>query len=152
MRRMLFGPAAGLAALIGATGTFAGEMASSGAEPGSIGRGVYQQHCASCHGETGKGAPNWRNLNDQGELPSPPHDSTGHTWRHSDGMLYRMVREGWRDPFNKTERLTMPAFREVLTANDIKAVISYLKTLWTPEQRRFQQRESQRQPFPAETR
>lgn len=65
-------------------------------------------------------------------------------------MLYRMISEGWRDPFNKTERLTMPPFKDILTPHEIEAVIAYLKTLWTAEQRQFQREESQDQPFPSE--
>lgn len=74
----------------------------------------------------------------------------GHTWKHSDAMLYRIVQHGWRDPFNKTDRLTMPAFKGQLSRKETIAVIAFLKTLWTPEQHRFQREESRRQPFPPE--
>lgn len=53
---------------------------------------------------------------------------------------------------NKTEPLTMPAFEDVLTRHEIKAIIAYLKTLWTAEQRQFQREESRDQPFPPEVR
>lgn len=112
------------------------------------GRAIYQQQCASCHGPRGEGAPNWQQRDNQGELPAPPHNAQGHTWKHSDAMLYRIVREGWRDPFNKTKRLTMPGFEDVLSPEETRAVIAYLKTLWTPEQRRFQRDESREDPFP----
>ena len=114
----------------------------------ALGRAVYLEHCAACHGGKGEGAANGQSPDVAGELPPPPHDSTGHTWKHADGMLYRIVSGGWRDPFNETERLTMPAFRGVLAAAEIEAVVIYLKTLWTPEQREFQWRESQDDPFP----
>tara|TARA_R110002167_G_scaffold366367_3_gene595488 strand:+ start:11223 stop:11651 length:429 start_codon:yes stop_codon:yes gene_type:complete len=106
------------------------------------GYSVYQQHCTACHGATAEGAANWKKPNDQGELPPPPHDPKGHTWRHSDAMLRRMIIQGWRDPFNKTQRLTMPALETVLSPKEIDSVIAYLKTLWTPKQRQFQQQES----------
>lgn len=115
------------------------------------GRAVYQQSCASCHGARGEGAPNWQRPDQQGELPAPPHDKNGHTWKHSDAMLYRVVQEGWRDAFNKTNRLTMPAFKGQLSRADTIAVIAYLKTLWTSQQRRFQAEESREQPFPPES-
>ncbi len=119
-------------------------------DPNSVksGRAIYAQHCASCHGANAQGAPDWRERDAQGELPAPPHDAEGHTWRHSDAMLHEMVAKGLRDPFNKTLRLTMPAFGDVLSPEQIRAVITYLKTLWTPEQRRFQSQESRNQPFP----
>ena len=113
-----------------------------------LGRSVYAKHCASCHGVRAEGAPNWEQPDAQGELPAPPHDAEGHTWKHSDAMLYRIVMQGWRDPFNKTKRLTMPGFSGILSPKEVRAVITYLKTLWTPEQRRFQQEESRNQRFP----
>lgn len=114
------------------------------------GRRIYQQYCAACHGERGEAAAGWETRNELGELPPPPHDPTGHTWKHADGMLYRTIRDGWRDPFNKTKRLTMPAYKETLSPGEIRSVITYLKTLWTPEQRRIQREESRRHPFPPE--
>lgn len=119
-------------------------------DPGLVhsGRKVYQQYCASCHGINGEGAPNWQERDARGELPAPPHNAQGHTWRHSDVMLYQMISKGLRDPFNKTTRLTMPPFASVLSSEQIHAVIEYLKTLWTPEERQFQAEESRGHPFP----
>jgi len=76
------------------------------------GKRVYRQYCASCHGTQGEGMPNWEEQNALGELPAPPHGPEGHTWKHSDAMLYRIIAEGWRDSWNKTDRLTMPAYQE----------------------------------------
>ena len=112
------------------------------------GRAIYEQHCASCHGANAEGAPNWQERDAQGELPAPPHNTEGHTWRHSNADLYKMVSKGWRDPFNKSKRLTMPAFGETLAPEQIRAVIDYLKTLWTPEQRQFQSEETRDHPSP----
>ena len=111
---------------------------------------IYRQYCASCHGEKAEGQPRWQQPNERGELPAPPHDSSGHTWRHADAELYEMISEGWRDPFNKTETLTMPAFAGELSPRGIVAVITYLKTLWSPEQRMFQSERSEGRPFPAD--
>jgi mono/diheme cytochrome c family protein len=113
------------------------------------GHAVYEQYCASCHGANAEGAPNWQQRDQQGELPAPPHNAEGHTWRHSDAELYGMVSKGWRDPFNKTTRLTMTPFGDVLSRHQIIAVITYLKTLWTTDERQFQAEESQGHPFPS---
>jgi len=117
-------------------------------DPDSVksGRAIYEQRCASCHGADARGAPNWQEPDERGELPAPPHNSQGHTWRHSDAMLYEMIAKGMRDPFNKTTRLTMPPFVDAMSPEQIRAVIAYLKTLWTPEQRAFQSEESRQQP------
>src|SRR3546814_869014 len=82
----------------------AGEAGAPPLDPRQVeaGRKVYQEYCASCHGPRGEGQANWEAPNDQGELPAPPQNAEGHTWKHADAMLYRMVSEGWRDPFNKT--------------------------------------------------
>lgn len=113
------------------------------------GRQIYLQRCAACHGVQGEGQPNWQHPNSLGDLPAPPHDPSGHTWKHSDAMLFRIIQNGWRDPFNKTKQMTMPAFGLILTSNEITAVTLYLKTMWTPRQRNFQKEESKGQPFPA---
>jgi mono/diheme cytochrome c family protein len=117
-----------------------------------LGKRIYQQNCAACHGAKGEGQPEWEKRNALGELPAPPHGPEGHTWKHADGMLYRIIRDGWRDPFNKTDRITMPAFKDVLSPQEIRSVVTYLKTMWTPEQRQIQREESKRMPFPPEAR
>lgn len=104
----------------------------------SAGRSTYMKYCASCHGASAEGQANWQLPNESGELPAPPHTEKGHTWRHSDRDLVKMITDGWRDPFNQTQRLTMPAFKGVLTPSEIKNVVDYLRTLWTPEQQAFQ--------------
>lgn len=147
MPRAVFGAALGL------FGAVAVAHASDNALPldperVKAGRIVYGQHCASCHGARAEGAPAWQRPDAQGEMPAPPHDAEGHTWKHSDAMLYRIVMHGWRDPFNKTSRLTMPGFSQILSPGEVREVIAYLKTLWTPEQRRFQGEESKKGPFP----
>ena len=129
-----------------------GEAASGQARRVEMGKRVYGTQCASCHGARAEGAPKWREPDANGEMPAPPHNRTGHTWKHGDGMLYRIVRDGWRDAFNKTQRLTMPRFKDQLSPKEIRAVIEYLKTRWTPEQRRFQRDESRKAPYPPEAR
>lgn len=114
----------------------------------AAGRVIYERVCASCHGAHGEGAAKWQEPDAKGDMPSPPHDASGHTWKHSDAMLYQIVQRGWRDPFNKTQRLTMPAFEGQLSREETIAVIDYLKTFWKPEQRQFQAEESRKQSFP----
>ncbi|WP_455153185.1 c-type cytochrome [Cupriavidus basilensis] len=42
---------------------------------------VYAAQCAACHGLRGEGQPAWDRPNAAGELPAPPHDREGHTWK-----------------------------------------------------------------------
>ena len=134
-------------------GTAAGRAAETAApDPARIadGKAVYQQYCASCHGQNAEGRAGWQQPNERGELPAPPHDATGHTWRHADAELYEMISKGWRDPFNKTEALTMPAFEDQLSPQEIVSVVDYLKTFWSSDQRAYQAEESQARPLPPE--
>lgn len=131
---------------------YAGEEGAPAPDPERVrtGRLVHQTYCASCHGTRGEGAPD-RAAAGQTSRAFRVAPRCGRTYlKHADGMLYRIVKDGRRDPFNKTERLTMPAFGQTLSPKEIRAVIDYLKTLWTPEHRRFQWDESQRNPFPPE--
>ena len=52
------------------------------------GQTLYTNNCASCHGAKLEGQPNWRSPNADGVLPAPPHDPTGHTWHHDNGLLF----------------------------------------------------------------
>ena len=150
MPNVLLAGMMGLAAPLAVAGAAQDAPPALNPERVEAGRAIYRQHCASCHGTQGEGAADWQEPNEEGELPPPPHGPQGHTWRHADAALYRMVSQGWRDPFNKTKRLTMPGFEDVLSPEEIRAVITYLKTLWTPAQRRFQREESRGRPFPPE--
>jgi mono/diheme cytochrome c family protein len=100
-------------------------------DPHQVAQGqvVYQTFCAQCHGLLGEGQPNWQQRHSDGSYPPPPHDSSGHTWHHSDGLLYRIVRDGgriYKDPGFKSG---MPAFGDRLSPKEIRAVIAYLKSL-----------------------
>src|SRR5690606_16443464 len=59
-----------------------------------LGKTVYTNHCAACHGVNLEGQANWRERMANGRLPAPPHDKTGHTWHHPDAMLIDMIKNG----------------------------------------------------------
>ncbi len=110
---------------------------------------MFVQYCASCHGVDAQGAPDWQQPDARGDLPAPPHDDTGHTWRHSDAQLVEIIRGGLRDQFNKTPELTMPPFQaDQLSDQQIRDVIAYFKSLWSPEHRQFQEEQNPRPPIP----
>jgi mono/diheme cytochrome c family protein len=121
-------------------------------DPSQVARGrqIYIQRCASCHGQQAEGAPNWQQPDARGDLPPPPHDDSGHTWRHSDAQLTEIIRQGLRDRFNKTPALTMPSFKDRLSDAEITAVITYFKSLWSSEHRAFQGEENRRPPMPTQ--
>ena len=118
---------------------------SGAAEPSkreriAVGRNMYAQHCASCHGDDLQGQPNWRKRLSSGKLRAPPHDETGHTWHHPDWQLFEMTKSG-RNPIAVANRKTdMPAFAAVLTDEEIWAVLEFIKSRW-PEKIRSRQAE-----------
>ena len=104
----------------------------------SLGRQIYVQHCAACHGQNAEGAPNWATPGPDGLDPPPPHDDTGHTWHHSDRVLIESIRDGLSDPLHPGSPLRMPAFGSILSDTEIRAVIEYFKSLWSGENRQWQ--------------
>ncbi len=101
----------------------------------SRGSVIYAKHCASCHGKKLKGQPNWRSRLPSGRLPAPPHDATGHTWHHSDAILFRMTKLGPATFVGGGYESDMPAYAGTLLDDEIIAVLSYIKSTWPSSMR-----------------
>jgi mono/diheme cytochrome c family protein len=98
----------------------------------ALGKRVYLQHCAACHGAQLEGQPNWRSRLPNGRLPAPPHDETGHTWHHPDRLLFAITKEGLVPPHAPAGyESDMPAFGGKLSDDEIWAVLAYIKSRWT---------------------
>ena len=105
-----------------------------------LGRKVYQERCAICHGAQLEGQPRWRERDSTGRFPAPPHDASGHTWHHPDDLLFRITKHGVAKASNlKDYDSAMPAFEGVLTDAEIVAVLSWIKAQWPPEIRKHQE-------------
>ena len=97
----------------------------------AMGTAVYSQHCASCHGAKLEGQPDWRKRLPNGRMPAPPHDESGHTWHHADGVLFGITKNGLVPPYApKDYESDMPAFRGQLSDDEIWAVLAYIKSHW----------------------
>ena len=99
----------------------------------SSGQAIFRANCAVCHGADGEGQPDWHIKKPDGVLPAPPLNGDGHTWHHGDGTLYTYVSRGgkaFESPSVPSFKSGMPAFGEVLSHDDIIAVIEYVKSLW----------------------
>lgn len=96
------------------------------------GKVIYANNCAACHGESLQGQPNWRERMPNGKLPAPPHDKSGHTWHHPDAMLVDMVENGLVPGKTAPPGYVsdMPAYRDILSDQEIIAVIAYIKSTW----------------------
>lgn len=104
----------------------------------NLGQQVYRDHCASCHGENLEGEPNWRARKPTGRLPAPPHDETGHTWHHADKALINLTKYGPQYVAGDSYESDMPAFEDVLSDEEVIAVLSYIKSTWQPRERATQ--------------
>lgn len=96
----------------------------------AMGKSVYADHCASCHGANLEGQVNWRERLPTGRLPAPPHDRTGHTWHHPDAQLFDITKRGPAAVVGGSYESDMPGFDGVLTDAEIIAVLSYIKSTW----------------------
>lgn len=99
----------------------------------NLGKVVYADNCASCHGENLEGQEDWQQNNDDGSFKAPPHDEDGHTWHHNDEYLLNRIRYGTRelDP-NMQSLSNMPGYDEILSDEEIEAVLGYIKSTWSP--------------------
>jgi S-disulfanyl-L-cysteine oxidoreductase SoxD len=101
------------------------------------GKSIYANHCASCHGNNLEGQPNWRDNLPSGRMPAPPHDKTGHTWHHSDGLLFKITKLGTSKVVGGGYQSDMPGFEEILTDHQIIDVLSFIKSTWPEKFRRL---------------
>ncbi len=103
------------------------------------GKPLYYAHCASCHGKDRHGETlDWRSLKPDGTFPAPPHDETGHTWHHSDQLLFDYTKKGGAQMVPKGVKSAMPAFGGKMTDEEIIAVLAYIKSRWPKEIREYQ--------------
>ncbi len=107
-----------------------------------VGQHLYAENCASCHGANLEGQPNWQTPNDDGTLPAPPHDATGHTWHHDNKLLFEYTKLGGRDAlalrglsdFNSG----MQGFGDTLSDADIWDILAYIRSTWPDQVRKIQ--------------
>ena len=105
----------------------------------ALGKKVYDEHCASCHGANLEGQPNWRIRDENWLLPAPPHDETGHTWHHADEVLFLSVKHGPGYMLEDYES-NMPGYADILSDEEIVASLSFIASTWPPEVLAEQQR------------
>jgi mono/diheme cytochrome c family protein len=106
-----------------------------------VGEGLYQEGCAVCHGVNLEGQPDWRSPGEDGFLPAPPHDETGHTWHHADGVLFNYVKLGGKEALARQGldyNSGMPGFAEQLSDQQIWDILAYIKSTWPERERETQ--------------
>ena len=103
---------------------------------------LYAENCAACHGANLEGQSDWQSPSTDGRLPAPPHDTTGHTWHHADGLLFDYTKLGGQAAM-AAQGLefdsAMPGFGDTLTDDQIWNVIAYIKSTWPDRVQEMQQ-------------
>lgn len=102
-----------------------------------LGAGLYADNCASCHGAELEGQPDWRRRLENGRMPAPPHDETGHTWHHADQQIFNITKNGVGSVVPGYES-DMPVFNGILSDAEITAILGYIKSTWPERERDFQ--------------
>ena len=95
-----------------------------------LGKNIYAQNCASCHGINLEGQKDWMSRLPNGMMPAPPHDVTGHTWHHPDNYLFLITKYGVEEILGEKYPNNMPAYKDILSDNQIIAALSYIKSTW----------------------
>ena len=107
------------------------------------GQSLYAEHCASCHGANLEGQPDWRTADENGVLPAPPHDETGHTWHHDNQLLFEYTRLGGEEAL-AARGVTgfasgMPGFGDALSDDGIWDILAYIRSTWPDRVQEVQQ-------------
>lgn len=107
------------------------------------GAALYRDFCAACHAANLEGQPNWKSPNPDGTLPAPPHDESGHTWHHGDRLLFDYVKQGGAATMAARGapgfKSAMPGFAEILSDQEIREILTFLKSHWSARARAYQQ-------------
>jgi mono/diheme cytochrome c family protein len=129
---------AALVAIVGALLVWAVQWHRATATEVELGRRLYVVHCASCHGESLQGEPEWQSPKPSGRMPAPPHSAEGHTWHHSDQELFHFTKFGMAAvvPGHASD---MPAFGGMLSDWEIEAVLAFIKRTWPEREREYQE-------------
>jgi len=100
----------------------------SGLERGAL---LYASNCVSCHG----------GLNEFAALPGiPVHGPSGHTWGHPDSALIKLIIDGRAGLPRPGATLTMPAFGNRLSPDQVSSIVLFIKSSWTDEQHELRER------------
>ncbi|MEO1458413.1 MAG: cytochrome c [Pseudomonadota bacterium] len=106
------------------------------------GAALYEEHCAACHGADLEGEPDWQTPKPDSTLPAPPHDDSGHTWHHPDSMLFDYTKLGGAETLRRMGvtgvESGMPGFADILSDDEIRAILDFLKSRWSPRMRDYQ--------------
>jgi mono/diheme cytochrome c family protein len=146
---------AGIVALAAVLGLAFYQTPTPAPQPGSVfvdvgdpvlGEVLYREGCAVCHGVNLEGQPNWQTPGEDGRLPAPPHDKSGHTWHHADEMLFNYTKIGGQEALNQMGvkfDSGMPGFGDQLSDQQIWDILAYIKSTWPERERQAQEQRNE---------
>ena len=133
---------AGAISIFGSSRAEAGPPKQPKASDAKAGAALYAENCASCHGVQLEGELNWRSQKDDGTLPAPPHDETGHTWHHGDALLFNYTKLGGRLALEASGvedfASGMPGFGDQVSDQEIWDILAFIKSTWPDRMRETQ--------------
>jgi len=94
-----------------------------------LGKTVFAQHCASCHGVEAQGiVADWRQRLDNGKFPAPPLNGSAHAWHHPLSVLLQQIENG-----GEYVGGSMPSFADILSQQEKRAAVAFFQNFWTAE-------------------
>ena len=119
-----------IAAVWVAVGRFFAGQATS-ADPANLtqvnlGRGLYQQHCAYCHGANREG----QSAEATSGKMAPALDQTGQIVKATDRAVFEIVKYGGQPFAPPGAKSQMPGYEFTLSNAQIWAVLAFLKNRW----------------------
>jgi len=92
----------------------------------AAGNRLYAEYCASCHGVDGVGeTPGTANAPTDRSRLAPALDFSAHAWHHGDEQLIETILEG-----TVARGGRMPAWKGLLSRENSRELVVYMKTLW----------------------
>ncbi len=124
-----------------------GRAQNSASADSARGAVLYAENCASCHGASLEGQPDWQTPDPDGVLRAPPHDRTGHTWHHGDKLLFDYTKLGGYQTLKQMGvtdvKSGMPGFEYTLSDQEIWDILAFIKESWPDRERKLQEQRTE---------
>lgn len=100
----------------------------------AAGERLYGEYCAACHGVAGVGeTPGSANAPADRSQLAPALDFSAHAWHHDDAQLVETILDGGIARGGR-----MPAWKSLLSRDNARELVAYMKTLWRARERACQ--------------
>lgn len=94
----------------------------------AIGKQVFRNNCAICHGQNAEQTINWKQRLPDGSYPPPPLNGSAHAWHHPLTVLKMTINQGGAQFGGK-----MPGFKNKLSQDEVSAAIAFFQSYWSDE-------------------